>query len=173
MPMQRRNPRQTLKQAVQVCRRGEWHSGLELLKRLAGEQQGKDEALPSIFYSYLGVAIARCEGRRRDGIELCRYAVRLRPRNPENRANLAQVYLIVRDRRQAVKQLQAGLKLAPRNRMLRRLGAQIGVRRRPAISFLSRDNPLNFWIGRLTYRGSPSGDSVETSELIDDDLAST
>jgi hypothetical protein len=168
MPGSQRSPRQTLIEGIQACRRGEWHTGLELLTQLAKHQEASDELLPSVFYSYLGVAIARCEGRRRDGLELCKYAVKLGPREPENRVNLAQAYLIARNRRQAVRQLHAGLKIAPRNRRLRQLGVQIGTRRRPAIPFLSRDNPLNYWIGRLTYRGPLAEDLAEDSEPVDD-----
>jgi predicted Zn-dependent protease len=167
-----RSTRQTLKDGIKACRRGDWRAGLELLKQLAAEQEGTEEALPSLYYSYLGVAIARCEGRRNDGIELCRYAVKLGPREPDNRANLAQVYLIARNRRLAVRQLEAGLELAPRNRRLRQLGRQMGTRRRPAIPFLSRDNPLNYWIGRMTYQGPPGEDRPVSTDLADEDSAS-
>ena len=151
MPPQPQSLPQALQDGVLACRRGDWRTGLNILTQLAQESAG-EKALPGIFYSYLGVAMARVEGRKRESIELCRYGVQLAPRDPENRLNLARAYLINRNRHQAIKQLHVGLRISPSNRRLRELEREIGTRRPPAIRFLSRDNPLNMWIGRLTYR---------------------
>ncbi len=150
--MTRKGP-QELEDAVLACRRGDWRTGLNILSHLAQEVEGK-VALPGYFYTYLGVAMARIEGRRREGIELCRYGVKRAPNDPQNRLNLATAYLINHDRRRAVREIRRGLSRNPSHKGLRAFQNEIGMRREPAISFLSRDNPLNILIGRLTYRAA-------------------
>jgi len=135
---------------VAACRTGNWRLGHQLLTEVAQLEDSKSP-FPGYFYSYFGVAMVRCEGRKRDGIELCRYSVDLAPRDPENRLNLARAYLMSRNRRQAVKQIKLGLRLSPQHRLLRDLQKEIGYRRRPFIPFLSRDFFLNQWVGRMTY----------------------
>lgn len=145
------SPADLLREGLVACRAGDWRRGLDQLSRLAALAEGA-EPLPGLYYSYLGVAMARCEGRKDEGLELCRYAIKLEPAEPENRLNLARLYLIQRNRRQAVKQLYVGLRLDPSDRRLRALQRRIGVRRTVPIRWLSRDHFLNVWIGWLTYQ---------------------
>ena len=42
-----------------------------------------------------------------------------------------------------------GLALDPRNSALRSLQSEIGVRKRPVLGFLSRNNPVNRTLGKL------------------------
>lgn len=154
---------QVLQDGVIACRAGDWRSGLASLTRLAQDKEG-EEALPGYFYSYLGVAMARVEGRKREGIELCRYAVKLSPRDSENRLNLARAYWINRDRRRAIKQVVVGLRISPYNRRLREFQREIGMRRSPVIRFLSRANFLNIWIGRLTFRAQKDREAQQEYE---------
>ena len=68
---------------------------------------------------------------------------------PEHRINLAQVYLERDDRRKAIENLEAGLRLEPSNRRIHKIFEQIGQRQPPVISFLSRGNPINIWLGKM------------------------
>lgn len=136
---------------ITACRKGHWREGNEILSRVAAHED-PNEPFPGYFYSFLGVAMSRAEGRKREGVELARYGVELEPRDPENRLNLARAYLLIHNRRRAVKQLNIGLRISPGNQALRELRERIGYRRRPFIPFLSRDFFLNQWIGRMTWR---------------------
>lgn len=136
---------------IAACREGNWREGYEILNEVA-HHEDSDGPFEGYFYSYLGVAIARREGRKREGVELARYGVELDPRDPESRLNLARAYLLIRNRRGAIRQLKIGLQLSPGNRALRSLRDRIGLRRRPFIPFLSRDFFLNQWVGRYTYQ---------------------
>ena len=142
---------QQLLEGVTACRRGDWRGGLTILTRLAQEVEGT-APLPGYFYSYLGVAMARVEGRKREGLELARYGVSLAPRDPENRLNLARAYLVSHNRRMAVKQLEAGLEISPANAGLNAFRREIGHRRPPVLRFLRRSNPINVWLGKLRFR---------------------
>lgn len=154
MPAKSKRPPQALHDGISACREGDWRAGLTILTRLAQETEGKKVVLPGFFYSYLGVAMARVEGRKQEGFELCRYGISLGPKDPDNRLNLARIYLIAHNRRQAVKQLDIGLRISPANKQLREFRREIGYRRPPPIRFLARSNPLNMWLGRFMHRAA-------------------
>lgn len=136
---------------IVACREKRWREGYGQLAEVA-RVAGSGKQLPSVFYSYLGLSMAHCEGRKREGLQLCRYAVRLEPRRPENQLNLAIAYRMVRRRRAAVRALQAGLALSPNHARLRELEAELGVRRPPVLPFLGRDNALNRTLGLARAR---------------------
>lgn len=137
-------------EGIRLCRREEWKGGLELLAK-AARKKGRKEKLPSLYYSYMGYGVASFQGSPKEGLRLCRYAVRLDPKVAENCFNLARVCMLLRDRRGAVVAINRGLRVNPNHRGLRTLREEIGYRRDPVIPFLSRDNPLNRWLGRRRY----------------------
>ena len=143
-------PAEALRQGILACRDEHWRKGLDLLTRVAQEIEHKGN-LPSLFYSYLGVAIARCEGRHKEGLELCRWAVQRGPGEAENYLNLARVSLINGRRRAAWEAIEKGLKLAPDYPRLRGLAAEVGIRRHAVVRFLARDNPINVLAGQLRH----------------------
>lgn len=138
------------RQAVSLCRDGRWREGYDRLAAVARALE-KSVKMPGLFYSFLGAAMARCEGRKKEGLELCRYAVKLDPRQPDNYLNLASLYLMHGRRLPAVRALDRGLALSPRHEGLLALRTEIGIRRPPLIPFLSRDNVLNVLGGRLRH----------------------
>ena len=93
---------QALHEGIAACNKGDWREGLTILTQIAQAVEGQ-KPLPGYFYSFLGVAMARVEGRKREGIELCRYCVSLSPKDPQNRLNLARAYMIVHNRVGAIK----------------------------------------------------------------------
>ncbi len=136
--------------AVDLCRQGKWKVGLEILGRIAElDRQGTE--LPGVFYSYLGYGIARFEGKGREGLALCRHAIKVQFYEPENYLNLARIYLLRNRRYRAVQALQRALKLNPRHGAAVQLAREIGLRRRPLIPFLPRGNFLNRYLGMLRH----------------------
>lgn len=142
------DPNQTLVLGIRACSEGEWRDGLTYLSQLEHQGSG-DNSLPSRFYSYFGHAVARCEGRRRDGIAMCLHAVEREPFQPVNYLNLARSYLLVRNRRKAMEALQRGLAIDATHRGLLHLRRELGLRRRRPIPFLARENRLNRFLGLL------------------------
>lgn len=137
-------------EAVAACRVDNWRRGYEILTRLAGDA-GPKTTLPGVFYSYLGVAVARCEGQKHEGMELVRYALKLQPFKADNYANLALMCVILGRRQEALKAIDQGLTLSPFSPRLKELRRSLGVRRRPPVPFLSRDNPINVILGQVTW----------------------
>ena len=134
---------------IAACRRGEWHSGLHYL-RIAEEAEG-DVTLPGLYWSYLGVAIARCERRHDVALELCERAVTVEFFQPENFVNLAWANLLAGNRRAAVVATEKGRSLDPEYPGLREMATRLGTRRPPVLRFLRRDHPLNRRLGQWRH----------------------
>lgn len=143
-------PAEAFREAILLCRAERWRDGLVLLNRVAQEAERRGN-LPGAFYAYLGLALARVEGRRHEGLELCRYAVRVQPAEPDNHLHLALIQLMLGRRRAAVQAMQEGLRLHPAHQRLLALHQQIGVRRDPLIGFVSRTHPLNVLAGQARH----------------------
>ena len=143
--------RPTIESAVEICRQGDWQLGLQLLGKASRRAEEGDE-LPAVFYSHTGFGVARYQRQLAEGERLCRHAVRLDPSDPEHLRLLAEVCVLRRKRKAAVDAILKGLRIDPGNAPLRRLQKKIGFRRPPVIRFLSRDNPLNWYLGQRRHR---------------------
>ncbi len=141
----------TVKRGVEACRRGEWQQGLAGLAQVSRNDTFREE-LPGVFYSYFGYGMARFEGRKREGLELCRHAVKVEFYRGENYYNLARTYLLFDNRGAAVRAVREGLAVDPKDKRLRKLLKELGLRSRPVLSFLPRSHPVNRFLGRVRHR---------------------
>jgi tetratricopeptide (TPR) repeat protein len=139
-----------MQDAIERCRRGGWKEALPALARMA-ERDERQGALPALVYSYLGYGIALRQQRIQEGLKLCQHAVKLEFYQAESYLNLARTQLLARQRRAAVRTIEAGLRVDPEQRQLLELRRDIGMRRRPVLPFLQRDNPLNQLLGKLRH----------------------
>jgi len=139
-----------MRDAIDRCRRGAWREGLPALARIA-EQEARPGGLPALVYSYLGYGIALRQQRIADGLKLCQHAVKMEFYQAENYLNLARTQMLADQRRGAVRSLSEGLRIEPDNEQLLELQRELGWRRRPVLSFLSRSNPINALLGRLRH----------------------
>jgi len=147
------NLQSAAQRGIDLCRQGRWRAGLEILGQIAeADRQGTE--LPGLFYAYLGYGIARHERRGKEGLALCKHAIKVQFYEPENYVILSRVYLLRERRGKAVKALHQALKLNARHPEALKLAKEIGLRRRPVIPFLSRDNPVNRYLGMLRHRFS-------------------
>ena len=143
-----------MRDAIERCRRGGWREGLPALARIA-EQETRPGALPALVYSYLGYGIALRQQRLSEGLKLCQHAVKMEFYQAENFLNLARTLVLGGHRRAAVRALADGLKVEPDNEQLLKLQHEIGFRKRPVLSFLSRSNPINSLLGRIRHLVKP------------------
>jgi hypothetical protein len=136
------------RRGINLCRDEKWHEAYGVLIKVAQgvERRGN---LPGLFYSYLGLAMAHCDGRRHEPVELCRYALRVQPEQPENYLNLASIYVILGRRESAVRLVGHGLQMRPGHLRLLELEQQLGRRQTLAFPTLSRRHPLNSIPGRV------------------------
>jgi tetratricopeptide (TPR) repeat protein len=105
------------------------------------------ERVPSTALSLYALTLAH-QNRIKEAIDTCRLAVKRDPDNATARLHMARIYLLGDSRRRAVDEVQKGLAISPKNAELLSLQRELGVRRKPVIGFLSRENALNVKLGK-------------------------
>lgn len=115
----------------------------------------------SLYASYYGLALGLAERRLDRALELCREAAKQEFFNPVHYHNLARLHLAFGFKAEAVRYLRRGLMIDPENAAIATSMRELGVRRRPALGFLRRQNLLNRWIGRLVRRAAVETDPAE------------
>jgi predicted Zn-dependent protease len=98
--------------------------------------------------SFYALSVALVNKKYKDAIELGRKAVKAQPFNAHHHINLAKIYVAAGNRKKAVEVLQKGLATLPESKSILAYWKTIGIRSRPVIPFLSRDNPLNVMLGQ-------------------------
>lgn len=107
-----------------------------------------------LFMSWYGVTLVLVERNSNLGVVLCDQALRATGPEPELLLNQARVHLALKQRERAVRAIQRGLELWPEDPRLVAARDALGIRRPPVIGFLSRNNPLNRFLGRIRHRWS-------------------
>jgi tetratricopeptide (TPR) repeat protein len=110
-----------------------------------------DPASPR-FRSYCGLAIGLVERRFDKALELCRAAAKEEFFNADLYHNLARVHLAFGFKAEGIRYLRRALMIDPRHEPTLSDLQELGVRRRPVLGFLRRDNFLNRLCGRLLRR---------------------
>jgi tetratricopeptide (TPR) repeat protein len=121
------------------------------LPRLAASNNEQNKIISASAFSYYGLCVARLDKKYTEAIEFCQISLRVQPTNPEHYENLGKIYLLMRNRKKAVETFYEGLQHEPANPPITRVLRRIGQRREPVIPFLSRDFPLNIWLGRRRH----------------------
>src|SRR5436309_7536168 len=104
------------------------------------------------YMSYLGVVLARSEGKWGEAERLCDSAVRMKRNQAQLYLNLAEVYAAAGRRDDAVDALQTGLKYARRDIRLTIAMNKLTPRRSPVLGFLGPQNAVNRALGILRHR---------------------
>ena len=104
-----------------------------------------------LYLSYYGLIIAVAEDSLQDGLTFCQAAIQREPYLADLYLNLSRIYQYAHQRQKALEALVQGMTY-DRSQTLFREMRRMGVRRKPFFHTLSRDNPINIWMGKLTYR---------------------
>jgi tetratricopeptide (TPR) repeat protein len=113
-----------------------------------------------IILSYRGYIEALVNKQYADGIKICRQSFKILKEQmslgegfflPVLYLNLGRAYLTANKRKDAYYSFQKGLDIDKKNEDLLKELKKIGIRRKPFFPFLKRANPLNKYIGMLTY----------------------
>ncbi|CAM2069437.1 hypothetical protein SCOR_28960 [Sulfidibacter corallicola] len=147
------------REGIDLCKRGHWDEGLLCLNQaLKADRQ----SLPGTAYSYLGYAMALRENKLWEGLNLAQLGVEVGYFDADNYYNLARIYLMRDNRRQAVLAVEEGLKVESEHRGLLQLQARLGKRSKPIFPFLSRDHVLNMLFGRIRHTVKSSREKAKT-----------
>ncbi|MCG6950263.1 MAG: hypothetical protein LJE93_15220 [Acidobacteria bacterium] len=145
--------RDRIQEAVSWTRSEEYEEAIDVFEEylpvLSADGDLQDKRFAAAAFSYYGLCVAMVRRRYAEAIKYCNISVKANFMDPEHRTNLALVYLERDDRKNAVKNLEAGLRLQPSNKRIHKIFADIGRRKQVMFTFLSRNNPLNVWIGKL------------------------
>ena len=129
-----------------------------------------DDPLVLTYYGYLSALL---EKDYKTAIDACEKAVTLLPRKlpealgaaqkPLMYFHLTRVYSASGNRQEAVRAIYRGIAFDNENGVLHRELEKLGVRRRPVIPFIGRQNIVNRILGRLRHRvlGPPETGTIE------------
>ncbi|HOP39508.1 MAG TPA: tetratricopeptide repeat protein [Geobacteraceae bacterium] len=96
--------------------------------------------------SYLAYCLAKVRGQYPEAISLCQGALKEDPDNPLHYLHLGRVYAMAGQRMKALSILRQGLRCDDTSEILREL-TQLGERKHPLFPSLSRNHPLNKYLG--------------------------
>ena len=103
------------------------------------------------WYSSLGYCIAKERGHVTQGFELCHQAIKHEPENSVHYLYLGKVHLLAGNKIEALETLRQGMSKGS-SPDIERLLVAIGTRKPSVLSFLSRDNPVNKYLGIIFAR---------------------
>ncbi len=130
---------------VEALKEGKGGTALEYLEKAVGL------ARTPRYCSALAFCLAREKRDFKRAISLCKEAIKNDPKNTQHFLYLGRVHLLAGQKRDAIRILQMGLRHSANPEISAEL-ARLGVRKPPVIPFLSRDNFLNKYLGKLLHK---------------------
>jgi Flp pilus assembly protein TadD len=134
------------KQGVALLRKGHSSEAFEYLRRASELKQQNP-----YYLSFLGVSMARAQGKWTAAVELCKTALNIKRNEAQLYVNLAEVYVCAGRRDLAVETLDSALKYCATDTRIGRMRGRLGNRRSPVLPFLERGNLLNRSLGKLRH----------------------
>jgi len=104
-----------------------------------------------LWHSRLGFCIAKERGHQTRALELCRSAIEHEPSNPVHYLYLGKIHLLSGKTFEALQTFRHGISLGSTPELEQALES-IGTRKSPVIPLLSRNNPLNKYLGIILSR---------------------
>jgi len=142
------NERNTLfRKALATYRRGGALAAARDFRRLVEDGSGEPQHL-----SYHGLLVALTEGKLEEGRRLCERALGAAAYDPEMYLNLARVHFRAGQKTNAVEVLRKGLRVDADDPTLRRELQKVNPRAAPTFDFLTRDHPVNRYLGLTRAR---------------------
>jgi tetratricopeptide (TPR) repeat protein len=140
---------QMLNAGIAATDRGDFANALRVLSAVYTKVPA--DKMPDGLSSY-GLCLARVEGKRKQGAELCQKAIQLQSYEGRHRAHLVRIYIAAQNRKKAVETLDDSLRRLRNDPELIRVRQEIGYRQAPQLTFLSRRNPINKFFGLYAAR---------------------
>ncbi len=137
-------------QALTLLNACHYGDALAMFMRLQ-RQVSKSAPNYNLIRSYYGMTLV-CLGSCDDGLSVCRDAADRELNDPQVFVNLARSAQRCGDRRLALEAISLGKVVDPNNSAMQRLRYALGVRRKPVVSFLSRNNVINVLLGKMRQR---------------------
>ena len=104
-----------------------------------------------VISSFLAFCIARERGQFQKAISLCKDAIHENPENSFHYLNLGKIYLLEKQKEEAVNIFRQGLHHEESQQIIDELN-KLGTRKPPIIPFLKRNNFINKYLGIILSR---------------------
>jgi len=101
------------------------------------------------YLSHYGLCLGITTPRKYEGVQFCREAATLETYNPDLHWNLGRALLAAERRREAHQALVRGLSVQPDHTGIITELKRMGLRKKLALPFLSRTNPINVLLGKI------------------------
>jgi Flp pilus assembly protein TadD len=153
------DPEQCFRQGMGALKAGNTAEALAHFQAALTHGQARASLRSRMHYlSYYGLSMALAHRPSEHAIHACAKAATVDPFDLALQHNLATVYVLARQPTKALAVLERALQLEPTNKQLRAELARLDRRRRPPLSRLDRNHPLNRWLGRMraSVVGPPS-----------------
>lgn len=137
-----------------------WNAALQALreseKRFSERSTAEEPAgaVPPLVLSALGFCLAMAENRIHEGVLYCQRAINEEAHEAQFYYYLGMVYLKAANKKKALNSFYSGLKMNPGHSRIKKQLHEMGVRKLPVLSFLSRDHFLNKFFGQLVRGGA-------------------
>ena len=141
---------QRIDEAVMLTRNQEYLAALSEFVDIYGSEDPSSimiTAKMATGLSFFGLCLALVQKKFKPAIDLCKRAIELQFYSADHHANLARVYVAAGNRKKALESVEAGLKIHPEDDRLIAVRKSLGIRKRPAVPFLDRSNPINVSLG--------------------------
>ena len=137
--------RQLFDKGMQALTEGNIIAALSFFEKALAKE---DDPLISSCFAF---CIAKERGEIKKAISLCTDAIKEEPENAFHYLNLGKIYLIRKDRKEAVKTFRQGLQHEENRQIIDELN-RLGTRKPPLIPFLKRGNIINKYLGLILSR---------------------
>jgi tetratricopeptide (TPR) repeat protein len=104
-----------------------------------------------LYCSNLAVCLAKEKREFKRATSLCKEAIKQDPKNSLHFLNLGRVHLLANQKKDAIRIFNLGLRYGENRDIIAEL-SRFERRRSPLIPFLDRENPVNKFLGKLTYK---------------------
>jgi tetratricopeptide (TPR) repeat protein len=142
-----------VREAIAWTREERYEAAIEVFETvlpvLSSEGDLQDKRVAANSFSYYGVCLAMVRHKYAEALKYCNISIKSNFMEPDHRINLALIYLERDQKKMAVKNLEAGLRLQPSNKRIHRIFGGLGRRKRVTFGFLNRRNPINVAFGRM------------------------
>ncbi len=127
---------------VEAADRGNWLAALAWFEKAV---QLEDKP---VYHSCLAACIAKERGQYNRAVQLCREAIEKDQDNPVHYLNLGRISLFQGRKEEAIATFREGLERGFEKRIIDEL-EKLGTRKKPVISFLDRNSPVNKYLGMI------------------------
>lgn len=138
----------TVEQAIQLTREGQYSSALD-----AFDKDILFTHYPLALSCY-ALSLAAVDANYERAVSLCVVASEKEFYNPEIYCNLGRILLLTGQKTSAIKAFRKGLKFDAGNAGIRSELAKLGLRKKPVLAFLPRQNFINRFFGKISHKAA-------------------